>query len=47
MKNCGNCNYANYSEEDGYVCANMDSEYATDFVEHDHVCDEHEEKEGV
>lgn len=37
---CGNCKYAAYSRENGYVCENMDSDYASDYVEHDHGCEE-------
>lgn len=37
---CGNCKYAAYSRENGYVCENMDSYYLADYVEHDHGCEE-------
>ena len=37
---CGNCKYAAYSRENGYVCENMNSDYASDYVEHDHGCEE-------
>ena len=37
---CGNCKYASYSRENGYVCENMDSDYASDYVEHDHGCED-------
>lgn len=46
MKNCGNCKYGNYDTMQGYVCVNDESDYCADFVEHDHVCEEHEMKEG-
>lgn len=29
---CGNCKYASYSRENGYVCENMDSYYLADYV---------------
>ena len=41
---CGNCKYGHYSKEQGYLCTNCDSEYAADFVEHEHWCEEYEEK---
>lgn len=37
---CGNCKYTAYSREDGYVCKNMNSDYASDYVEYDHGCEE-------
>lgn len=41
---CGNCKYAYYDKEQGYVCTNDDSEYIADFVEYEHWCEEFEEK---
>lgn len=38
-KNCGNCDYCAENGED-LVCVNQDSEYISDFVELDHVCNE-------
>ena len=40
-KNCSNCNYCAESGED-LVCVNGESEYAADFVEPDHTCDDGE-----
>lgn len=37
---CGNCKYAAYSRENGYVCENMDSYYVSDYVEYDNRCEE-------
>ena len=36
---CGNCKYAS-CRDNGYVCENMDSDYASDYVEHDQGCEE-------
>lgn len=38
-RTCGNCDYCAENGED-LVCVNQDSEYLSDFVEPDHVCDE-------
>lgn len=38
-RNCGNCNYCAENGED-LVCVNQDSEYASDYVEEAHTCDE-------
>ena len=38
-KTCSNCDYCAESGED-LVCVNCESEYLSDFVEPDHVCDE-------
>ena len=41
---CGTCEYSIYDKVDGYVCSNDESDYVTDFVEFNHVCDEWEGK---
>ena len=38
-KNCGNCDYCAESGLD-LVCVNDQSEYLSDFVSEEHVCDE-------
>ena len=38
-RNCSNCDYCAENGED-LVCVNSKSEYLSDFVEPDHVCDE-------
>lgn len=38
-RTCGNCDYCAENGED-LVCVNDQSEYLSDFVEPDHVCDE-------
>ena len=38
-KNCGNCDYCAENGED-LVCVNQNSEYLSDFVEPEHVCDD-------
>lgn len=42
---CGNCEYADYDDVDGYVCSNEESEYLSDFVEYDFCCAEHEQNQ--
>lgn len=44
-KCCGTCAYSCYDRTNGYVCVNDQSEYAADFVEYDHVCEDYEEKQ--
>lgn len=44
-QNCGNCKHADYDSEQGYICLNDNSEYLSDFVEHDHWCSDYEEEE--
>lgn len=39
---CGTCQYGSYDKTNGYVCVNDKSDYVTDFVEFNHVCDEWE-----
>ena len=41
---CGTCKYGSYDKTNGYVCVNDESDYVTDFVEFNHVCDEWEGK---
>ena len=41
---CGTCEYGTYDKVNGYVCSNDESDYVTDFVEVNHVCDEWEGK---
>lgn len=38
-KACLNCDYCAENGED-LVCVNSESEYLSDFIEPDHVCDE-------
>lgn len=44
-KCCGTCAYSCYDRMNDYVCVNDQSEYAADFVEYDHVCEDYEEKQ--
>ena len=44
-KCCGTCAYSCYDKMNDYVCGNAQSEYAADFVEYDHVCEDYEEKQ--
>ena len=44
-RNCGSCKYGHYDDEEGYMCANSDSEYVADYVEFEHWCEDFEEKE--
>lgn len=37
---CGTCEYGSYSESDGYICVNDESEYVADYTEYHHTCDE-------
>lgn len=46
-KCCGTCRYGHYDKMQGYVCVNDESEFVADFVEHDHICEEWEDKENV
>ena len=39
MRNCGNCDCCAGIGED-LVCANPESEYASDYVEESHTCDD-------
>lgn len=41
---CGTCKYGLCVKTNGYVCSNCESDYAADFVEFNHVCDEWEGK---
>lgn len=41
---CGTCKYGHYDKMQGYVCVNDESEYVADFVEYEHWCEEHTEK---
>lgn len=41
---CGTCEYGYYDKVNGYICVHPDSDYAADFVEYEHCCDEYEEK---
>lgn len=41
---CGTCQYGSYDKIYGYMCVNSESEYVAYFVEHDHSCEEWEEK---
>ena len=41
---CGNCIYSSYDSDNGYMCENEDSVNYTDFAEHDHCCEDYEEK---
>ena len=43
-KCCGNCDYCAESGQD-LVCVNEESEYLSDFVEPDHVCEDWEGSE--
>lgn len=40
-KNCENCNWCEKEGED-LICVNSESEYAADYVEENHVCDDWE-----
>lgn len=44
QKCCGNCEHGEYDKDYGYSCSNDNSWYFSDYVEHDHQCDEWEEK---
>ena len=40
---CGTCKYHEYGNpDDGWVCANRESEYYSDFIEYEDACDEWE-----
>ena len=47
MRNtCDNCKWLTYDDiSDGWVCYNEDSEYYGDWMDLDHDCDDHEERE--
>ncbi|MDL2219196.1 hypothetical protein LJC04_02490 [Ruminococcaceae bacterium OttesenSCG-928-O06] len=41
---CGTCKYHHENIDDGWVCDNSDSEYYTDWTDHEHGCDMWEER---
>lgn len=45
-KCCGTCKFHEHEDiDDGWVCANADSEYLSDWTDYDHCCIDWEERE--
>lgn len=45
-KVCGTCKHHQFENiDEGYVCTNSESEYLSDWTEHNHTCDCWEEKD--
>lgn len=44
-KRCGTCKYHEHEDiTDGWVCVNGESDYVTDFTDHNFCCEDYEER---